>query len=181
MVQNVSIGFHSYKGKDIKMGRNYETRSIYAPIFTGSKCKRRARQWKNSVYTACQLVVCSRTRNTTDVEEKPKLLRIAMNKHHQNANETMNDFDFYCHAAFFSFLFFLTRFTIFPCLFGKRMKSLYRVSRLRHYHIFLFALSSIAVNNISMINSYFPFFFSFEFECLFPFVILYRNNKCTGC
>lgn len=68
---SASIGFRSYKGKDIKMGRNYEARSTYAPLFTESKCKRRVRQWKNSVYTACQLV-CSHTRNTTDVKEKPK-------------------------------------------------------------------------------------------------------------
>lgn len=68
---------------DIKVGRNYETRSTYAPLFIPSKCKRRD-NGKNSIYTACQLVVCSPTYTEYywhERETEASSLYVAMNKH----------------------------------------------------------------------------------------------------
>lgn len=76
-------GIQGYKEKDIKVGRNYETRSTYAPFFIASKCKRRD-NGKNSVYTACQLVVCSPMYTEYywhERETEAPSLYVAMNKH----------------------------------------------------------------------------------------------------
>lgn len=77
------IGIQGYKENDIKVGRNYETRSTYAPLFIPSKCKR-PDNGKNSVYTACQLVVCSPMYTEYywhERETEAPSLYVAMNKH----------------------------------------------------------------------------------------------------
>ncbi|XP_076749582.1 uncharacterized protein LOC143422665 [Xylocopa sonorina] len=64
------ISFYGYKGKDIKVGRSCGTRSTYAPLLTGSKCK----PCDNGkiLFTQPVSFVCSRIRNTIGVKEKLK-------------------------------------------------------------------------------------------------------------